>query len=86
MSHTASGSGGGLDDDQLCPRVRHRLHQAVHESGHRHPVQGKKHTNRSPDFRIKLLGQSESATDRGLPDRECRQIVYLPTTYILETI
>ena len=27
------------DDDQLCPRGRHRLHQAVHEPRHLHPLQ-----------------------------------------------
>lgn len=30
-----------LDDDQLCARERHRLHETVHELGHLDPLQGK---------------------------------------------
>lgn len=36
-----SGPGGRLDDYQLRPRERDRLHEAVHEPRHLHSLQGK---------------------------------------------
>ena len=48
MIDAESRPGRGFHDDQLRPRDRHRLHQALHEPRHQHFVQG------APSFSLSL--------------------------------